>query len=77
MKQPVKIITRLLVNAFENRRENLAWDLYVALYPNMTKETFILFEDFHNKWNMKVEDKSEEKILENVKQTIDTFNKSR
>lgn len=49
----------------------------MAIYPKMTEETFIPFEEFYNNRTTKIEDKSEEEILEDVKGIIDTFNESR
>lgn len=77
IKLPIKNITRLLIKANDKQKENSAWELYVAIYPKMTEETFIPFEEFYNNRTTKIEDKSEEEILEDVKGIIDTFNESR
>lgn len=77
MKLSIKKITRLLMKSYEKQKENSAWELYLTIYPNMTEETFIPFEDYYNKKRMKIRDKTEEEILKDVKEIIDTFNERR
>lgn len=52
--------------------------MYIALYPNMTAETFIPFEEFYNpKKKVKIQEKSEGEILTEVKEILDAFAESR
>ena len=37
---------KLLIEALRKERENDAWDMWLTLYPKMTKEDFMSFEDF-------------------------------
>lgn len=77
-KLPIKHITRLLIKAYEKQKENSAWELYVSLYPNMSEDTFISFEKFYNpQKKVEIEEKSEEEILREVKEILDTFNERR
>lgn len=46
-------------------QEEKMWDLYCAIYPKMTKETFISFDDFKNP---KIKPKkTKEEILNDVR----------
>lgn len=63
-----------MVEAYESKYEERAWDIYVSIYPNMNKETFIPFEEFYKpSTEVKVENKSEDKILMDVKNIIDNY----
>ena len=73
MKLPIKNITRLILKANDKQIENSAWELYLTVYPYMNKETFIPFEDFYNPGQIKTEDKTEEEILSEVKEILDSF----
>lgn len=75
MRLPVKHIARLLDKASDKQAENTAWELYVSVYPKMTKETFVPFEKFYNPGKIQKEEvKTEEEILTNVKKILDSFN---
>jgi hypothetical protein len=47
LTRPVQVLDRLLKNAHKNREKRKAWDMWLTRYPNMTKETFIEFDDFY------------------------------
>ena len=55
----------LLINkAFEKREERKAWDMWLTLYPNMDKETFMPFSEFHEMLTEKnISMKTKEEIL--------------
>ena len=36
----------MITHALEKEAENAAWDIWIAVYPNFTEETFIPFADF-------------------------------
>ena len=63
----------MLVKANEKQRENTAWELYLTIYPYMTEDKFVSFEDFYSKTTL-VKEKTEEEILADVKNIIDNFN---
>jgi len=44
----------------------------VSVYPSMDKETYMTFEEFKNP--VIEDEKTEEEILDDVKNIIDTFN---
>lgn len=74
LKQPIKIITKLLIKAKNKENENFAKSMYIALYPKMNEETFISFDEFYNKGNTTTSVQTEEEILTDVKDIINTFN---
>lgn len=64
-----------MVKAYESKYEKRYWDLYVSIYPNMTTDTFIAFEEFYKpSRQVEVENKNIEDILVDVKGILDTFN---
>lgn len=72
---PIKNVTRLLNKAKEEKEKGLAWDVYLTIYPNMNKETYISFEDFYKpKKKIEIPTKTEAEILTDVKEIINTFN---
>lgn len=46
-KIPVMQFRKFLENVLEDRKQELIYRLYLALLPNMTKETFVSFDDFY------------------------------
>jgi len=53
-------VTKLLIKALGSKDRSMAWDLYLAKFPDMTKKTFISFDDFYNK--PKVNEKTADEI---------------
>ncbi|WP_027964732.1 hypothetical protein [Halalkalibacillus halophilus] len=39
-------LNRLLHNAFAKKEERIAWEVWIARFPNMTEENYISFDDF-------------------------------
>lgn len=56
MNQPIKIISRLLLKAVEKRDKKEMWEIWLAKYPDMTKDNFI---DFNTFWNRRFQKVSE------------------
>lgn len=44
---------RMIKKAYEKREEQLAFQMYLAVYPNMTEETFQTFGEFYQPLNNK------------------------
>lgn len=75
MKLPIKNITRLLIKANEKKDRKDAWELYLTLLPNMGQENFMTFDEFYNRGKVVLEgEQSEEEILKDVKEILDSFN---
>lgn len=53
--------------------ENKAWQFYVSVNPHMTEENYMTFEEFLNRGKTNTDDKSVNEILNDVKETLDTF----
>ena len=67
-------LTKLLYVGVLKREENRDWQKYLTIYPYLTNENFISFEDFRRKNVVApVEQKSEVEILQEVKEILDTF----
>lgn len=45
----MSVAVEYLIYAVEQEKEKAAWELWCGMYPFMTKETFIKFEDFKAK----------------------------
>lgn len=45
----LKLIEKLLFEAFEKKEENKYRNMWLAIYPRMSKDNFISFDDFYNK----------------------------
>ncbi|ALY08073.1 hypothetical protein BhaS171_00017 [Bacillus phage vB_BhaS-171] len=67
--------TDLIIKALQKRAEERAFQLYTVKYQQMDKENYISFEDFYNPQQPKVESKSEEEILKDVKRILTAFKK--
>lgn len=75
IRLPIKNITRLLIKANEKKDRKDAWGLYLTLLPNMGEENFMTFDEFYNKGKVAPEGgQSEEEILKDVKEILDSFN---
>ncbi len=62
MEQDIVTGFKLIVKARERKEENRQWQLYCSIYPNFDKETFIPFDKFYKRQNIKVSGKSKEQI---------------
>lgn len=68
-------ITKLLKKASEKRSREDAWGLYLTLLPNMGEENFMTFDEFYNRGKVAPGgEQSEEEILKDVKEILDSFN---
>jgi len=69
MKTKIRQIGRLLAEANKKSNEEKAYQLYVAVYPNYTKETFMPFDKFYTPQKKQgvVEEKTSEQILADVR----------
>lgn len=73
MRQPVFIISRLLVKAVQKRDKKDMWEIWLAKYPQMTKENFIDFETFWKRRNQPII--QPEHVGESVEDTFNRFKK--
>lgn len=64
----------LLGEGYKACRDERFWQLYCAVFPNMTSDNFQTFEDFKKALTAPAETKSREEILENVEGILDKFN---
>lgn len=60
--------------AYESDKEEKIWQLWTSLYPNMTKENYISFEEFKNSiipsGQVEIENLDKEEILDKVNDII-------
>ncbi|WP_207733702.1 hypothetical protein [Clostridium celatum] len=60
--------------AYESDKEEKIWQLWTSLYPNMTKENYISFEEFKNSiipsGQAEIENLDKEEILDKVNDII-------
>lgn len=71
MGLPIGVIRELIIGAWKRKDKENAWQLYVNVYPTMNNETYISFQDFYAP--KKVDVRTEEEILSEVKDIIDMF----
>ena len=43
-----ELAIRVINKLYEDKMSTKLWEQWLAIYPNMTKESFISFEDFKN-----------------------------
>lgn len=58
----------LILKAFEKREEEKAWQMWLTLYPNMTKEKFMSFSEYYQKLRQPISTRSTEEILAEVEE---------
>ncbi|TYS68656.1 hypothetical protein FZC76_06830 [Sutcliffiella horikoshii] len=63
------------MKSLEKKREEKAWQLYLARYQHMTKENYMPFDEFYSPTISSESDKSEKEILEDVKGILNAFKK--
>ena len=59
---------RMIEKARDRQTESKMFLLYANMYPNMTKKTFVKFEDFYKKTKTKVSTKPVAQILAEVEE---------
>ena len=72
-KIKIKYINDLLIKAVRSEQEAWAWEMWLILWPRMTKETFKSFEDYKKdlfKPQVKVSAKSSQEIVDEFKLII-------
>lgn len=57
----------LLVKAYENRERDKAFQMWLVLYQNMTKENFMSFEDYYQSLKKPVDNRTAAQIVEDTK----------
>jgi hypothetical protein len=53
----------LIVRAYREREREKAWQMWLSLYPNMDKKTFIPFSEFYKEQTEPVSRRPKEEIL--------------
>jgi len=56
----------LIAKAFEKKEERKSWEMWLTLYPNMTKENFMPFSEFFRMQKEPISKRSKEDILDEV-----------
>ena len=57
----------LIIKAFEKKREQRLWELYVSRYQHMSKKNYFSFEEFCGETSNVDIETNEEEILDDVK----------
>lgn len=66
---------QMIKEIYNKQHEEKAYRLYTSIYPNMTKETYVTFEEFYKPQQRNVEStdtKSAEEILKEVQETMNS-----
>jgi len=66
MALDVDEFVRLINKSLEKREERKAWEMWLTLYPKMTKENFMPFSEFFNMQKKSISKRPKEDILEEV-----------
>ena len=69
MDLPLSVAIDYIVYAVEQEKDQAAWELWSGMYPFMTKETFIKFDDFKRKL-FQPQYRYTQKPLEEIEQEI-------
>lgn len=72
----------LIKKAYEEKTNSMLWDMWLAKYPWMDKESFISFEDFKDKMlgqanEAKKPIETKEEIIDRAEKIVAVFNKSK
>ena len=67
---------QMIIKAYEETGKDRMWDLYTAIYPNMTEENYISFGEFLHRSKPQPEVPADE-ILADVKDILDGFHKKK
>ena len=68
----------LLIKSVRREQEDWAWDMWLTLYPKMTKDTFTSFEDYKKelfKPSVKHTEKTAEEIMDEMMKVISEHEK--
>ena len=60
---PFAFGVKAIVQAVKEEEERKAWDMWISKLPNMTKDNFINFTDFHDKLTTKISKRPSEEII--------------
>lgn len=61
-----------MIEAYEARQKQKAWEMYLCKFQHMTKENFITFEDF---WDKIIAPKQPQKSDEELRKDIERVKK--
>lgn len=72
----------LIKKAYEEKTNSMVWDMWISLYPNMDKDSFISFEAFKRQMigdshKPKAKPKTKEEIYKQADDILKAFNKSK
>ena len=68
----------LIIKAYQEKEKEKAWQVYLTVYPKMTEETFVSFDDWMEEMiSRKESNESVEEILVGVKDILDSYQAGR
>ena len=65
-KMPLSFGCKVIFRELEKKEERKAWEMWLTLYPKMTKENFMPFSKFFNMQKQTISKRPKEDILEEV-----------
>lgn len=72
MRVPARKLAKLLRHAVAEEKNQAAWDVWVACYPQMDKENFMSFEEF-KKEAYKNAPRASDKTLDEIEAEMDAI----
>ena len=61
---PLSFGCKVIFRELEKKKERKAWEMWLTLYPKMTKENFMPFSEFFDKQKNPISQRPKEDILE-------------
>ena len=65
-KMPLSFGCKVIFHELEKREERKAWEMWLTLYPKMTKENFMPFSEFFKMQKQTISKRPKEDILDEV-----------
>ena len=76
MNLPFKEGSELYLKATEKYQDERLWDMWLSIYPNMDKESFVSFEQFKlNARKQKITKRTDEEIIQDAENILQSFKK--
>lgn len=63
LQMPVPFIMESIKNAVEKQNEQRVWEQWLTIYPHMTKENFVKYEEFYEQSRQEVDHRSTHDLL--------------
>ena len=67
LRLPFMVGLKFIRKAIDENTDKRIWQMWLAIYPHMTKENFISFEDYKKQCTVQTKEQTDEQMLAKVK----------